>query len=386
MPINNNRKTVTIVDSTLRDGAQAPGVVLSADHRLKIAGLLISAGLTDLDAGIPVMGRDEAKLLKALTDGFPGKRIIAWCRALARDLDAAEKSGCNAVHIAFPLSELQLASVRHNHDWLFASLATLIESARRSFSFVSVGLIDATRADFTMLSRFCRRAEELGADRIRIADTVGILTPAKTMQLFKNLRSFVNLDKIEFHAHNDLGMATANAVTAVDSGVGSISVTVNGLGERAGNAALEEVAMVLHLAGTTRSPIILSKLQELCETVARFSGRPIPPSKPVSGEAVFLHESGIHWSGLLKDPRTFEPYPPSLTGRKRSAPVAGSHSGGATIIALLRRSGIHLSSEEASVVAAKVRLRALELGRSLTIGEVEGAFIRLGGNLSTLSP
>jgi homocitrate synthase NifV len=379
MPCNDSRQHVTIVDSTLRDGAQAPGVVLSASHRLKIADLLIGAGLTDLDAGIPAMGPDEGKLLRTLTNRFPGKRIVAWCRALPKDLDAAEKSGCCAVHIAFPLSELHLASINRNHEWLFSSLAGLVGSARHRFSFVSVGLIDATRADRSLLIRFCQRAEAVSADRVRLADTVGILTPTKTARLFNDLRSVVNLKKIDFHAHNDLGMATANAVTAVDSGVGSISVTVNGLGERAGNAALEEVAIALHLDGTIPCPLDLSKIQELCETVAGFSGRPIPPSKPVSGEAVFLHESGIHWSGLLKDPRTFEPFSPSLTGHKLSAPVAGSHSGGATVIALLRRSGMTLSTAEASLLAAKVRHRAIELGRSLTIREVERACIGQGG-------
>ena len=135
------------------------------------------------------MGPDEEKLLRTLTNRFPGKRIIAWCRALPKDLDAAEKSGCSAVHIAFPLSELHLASINRNHEWLFSSLAGLVGSARHRFSFVSVGLIDATRADRSLLIRFCQRAEAVGADRVRLADTVGILTPTKTARLFNDLRS-----------------------------------------------------------------------------------------------------------------------------------------------------------------------------------------------------
>ena len=365
------RRTVTLVDATLRDGAQSPLVVFSPEQRLQIAGLLIDAGISDFDAGIPAMGADEGTLLGSLTKQFPESRIIAWCRALPGDLEAAEKAECRAVHIAFPLSEKHLAAVGRNHAWLFASLQGLVEAAKRQFTFVSVGSIDATRAEYTLLARFCKIADGAGADRIRIADTLGILTPNKTNQLFDDLRTVITLDKIEFHAHNDLGMATANAITAIDTGVGSVSVTVNGLGERAGNAALEEVAVALHLAGSTDCQIKLSALQKVCEAVAIASRRPIPASKPISGSAIFLHESGIHWNGLLRDPSTFEPYPPALTGRKPSAPVAGSHSGGATITALLSRCGLEISPAEAHLLAARVRICALELGRPLTIGEVE---------------
>jgi len=366
-------RRIVIVDSTLRDGAQAPRVVLTDENRFRLAGLLAAAGVIEIEAGIPAMGDDEIRLLSRMVRHYKRQKIIAWCRARKSDLDAAERAGCRAVHIAFPVSPRQLEATGLDEKCLFDHLCYLSEYAAGKFDFFSVGAIDASRTDLNLLRRFCRSAQIAGAHRVRIADTVGILTPLKTARLIHDLQPVVDLDKMEFHAHNDFGMATANAVTAIESGVGAVSATVNGLGERAGNAALEEVVLSMRQIEGAACTVNPSHLQTLCETVAALTGRAIPASKPVSGSDIFLHESGIHWRAMLDHPDAFEPFAPALTGHTPSEPLAVSHCGGSTVQALFSRRGIAIPRAEARRLAAEFRCRTRKIGRALTDAELNQA-------------
>ena len=230
---------------------------------------------------------------------------------------------------------------------MFDQLERLVPPACGRFAHVSVGAQDASRADPDFLERFVALAADCGSYRVRVADTVGILTPMAAARLIKRLSGVAGALELDFHGHNDMGMATANAVSAAEAGASALSTTVNGLGERSGNAALEEVAMALQFVPERRSGIRTSCLATLCRYVARSSGRPIPPDKPLTGSDAFRHESGIHCAALLKDPLAYQPFHPESVGRKGFEFVLGAHSGSCSIRHILKKAGIEVSTEEA---------------------------------------
>jgi homocitrate synthase NifV len=319
-------KDIYIIDSTLRDGEQAPGVAFSPRDKLQLAEMLAEAGADELEAGTPAMGTEECRVIQNIVKlGLPCK-LSSWCRARRDDLEAACSTTANGVHISFPVSAPLLKTIGKDEGWVFKTLEDLISFARKEFSQVSVGALDATRTDLKFLWRFAESAAACGATRLRIADTVGIASPMRVMRLVRVLRAVSqNLD-IEFHGHNDLGMAAANAISAAQAGAQALSVTVNGLGERAGNAPLEEVALGLPLAAGKSCRIRPEKLQALCSHVAKLCGRSIPADKPVTGSLIFTHESGIHSHGLLQNDLSYQPYRPQLVGRQTRL-VRGKHSG-----------------------------------------------------------
>jgi len=319
-------KDIYIIDSTLRDGEQAPGVAFCRRDKLQLAEMLAEAGVDELEAGIPAMGPEECGIMRDIVKlGLPC-RLTSWCRARYDDLAAAVSAGTYGVHISFPVSTPLLKTIGRDEAWVFETLEELVALACRDFQQVSVGALDATRADMTFLWRFAKIAASCGAARLRLADTVGIATPMQVMRMVRLLRAASQKMNIEFHGHNDLGMAAANAVSAVQAGAQALSVTVNGLGERAGNAPLEEIALALPLAAGKSCRIRPEKLQALCSYVARLSGRTIPPDKPVTGSLIFTHESGIHQHGLRQNDLAYQPYRPQTVGRRMTL-VVGKHSG-----------------------------------------------------------
>jgi homocitrate synthase NifV len=224
---------------------------------------------------------------------------------------------------------------------------TLVRSAAGHFDRVSVGAQDATRADSGFLRQVAALVKEAGGHRLRIADTVGISRPAAVGELIRSIKAAVPDLELEFHGHNDLGMATANALSALEAGAESVSVTVNALGERAGNAALEQVVMALAGHPDLTTSVDTTRLLPLCRLVALASCQQIPPSQPVVGERVFTHESGIHCHAMFKDTRAYEPFEPSRVGRIDRRFVLGTHSGASAIVHLLAQAGIQVSSSQA---------------------------------------
>lgn len=359
-----------IIDTTLRDGEQAPGVVFSSAEKTQIACLLADAGVNELEIGYPAISNDERNTIRKIAALNLPVRLTCWARAKWQDIEDACMCDTEAIHISFPVSALYLQLMEKDYTWVQRQLQELIPKAKKYFSIVSVGAQDATRADPEMLKSFVLDAESCGADRVRIADTVGIATPTSVMNLVNRLKS-VSPAALEFHAHNDLGMATANAYTALEAGCHAVSVSVTGLGERAGNAALEELAIALKLSGKYQTRIDTRKLSHLCEVVSKASGRVIEPQKPVVGKSAFQHESGIHCAALLKNPLSYQPFLPAQVGRGNHELVIGKHSGSASLQHYFSGRGIMITRSEANHLLSSVRTTASEKKRALLPEELE---------------
>ncbi len=367
-------KQLWIIDSTLRDGEQAPGVSFSPRDKLRIVEGLSLAGVPEIECGTPAMGEAECREIEALVSMRLPVRLTGWCRARTADLDAAARCGLHSVHIALPISEIQLAAMELPEDWPTQTLPAIAAYARERFQYVSVGAQDASRAPFERLLGFVQLAAECGAHRARIADTVGAWNPMEAYAAFQKLVAANASITLEFHGHNDLGMATANAIAAIEGGADCVSVTVNGLGERAGNAALEQVVAAVHHSLCLGSGIRLDKLAELCRFVAHASGRPVPVGQPITGSAVFRHESGIHCSALLRNSRAFQLFPPEDVGCPAEEFVIGKHSGTASIVHTLAAHGIVTSRETARKLRDPIRAFVTQTKRSLTPGELASLF------------
>jgi homocitrate synthase NifV len=214
---------IWIIDTTLRDGEQAPGVCFTPEQRIMIAQMLDAAGVNELEAGIPAMGPDVVKGIKAIAGLGLKSRVTGWCRATKADIEAAERCGLNSIHISFPLSKRLLGVFNKDIFWLMNAVDEIVPFACKRFPFVSVGAQDAARCEMVNLLRFTVRASVHGAYRVRIADTVGIASPFEVYDLVKEIKSSCDME-IEFHGHNDLGMASANALAAVEAGACAVSV------------------------------------------------------------------------------------------------------------------------------------------------------------------
>lgn len=338
-------KPLHIIDTTLRDGEQAPGVVFSFDEKMKIAALLDEAGVKELEVGTPIMGECEQLVIREIIRAGFHFKSTCWGRSTEEDMLAAEKTGASRMNISFPVSDIQQKAIGKSRAWVMDRVKPMMAFARERFDFVAVGAQDASRADREFLKEFISACLAEGANRIRIADTVGTLNPLSTMELFGWLTSLFPGVEFEFHGHNDLGMATANTVSAALAGCQTASLTVNGLGERAGNACLEEVAAAMRVSANSDCGIHLDKLQELCRAVEAASLRKIHDSKPIVGEMICRHESGIHCRSLVKDQMSYQAFNPELFGRKTEL-VFGKHSGSGGLNHFLKSKGIHLAKEQ----------------------------------------
>ncbi|WP_425803436.1 homocitrate synthase [Desulfitobacterium sp. Sab5] len=359
------KKHLTIVDTTLRDGEQTAGVVFSNQEKLMIARMLDELGVQQIEAGIPVMGGDEQRVIKQIVKSGLKASIMGWNRAVIKDIQTSLDCGCDAVAISISTSDIHIEhKLKTTREDVLERMVKATEFAKKNGVYISVNAEDASRSDMDFLVRFAQEAKNAGADRLRYCDTVGILDPFTTHERISQLIERTGLD-IEMHTHNDFGMATANALAGVKAGATHVGVTVNGLGERAGNAALEEVVMALkHLLDTDLN-FVTERFVEVSEFVARASGRELPAWKAIVGRNMFAHESGIHADGALKNPLTYEVFKPEEVGLERQI-VIGKHSGTASIKAKFREEyAQEITDEEAAEILKRVRAMAVDMKRSL---------------------
>jgi len=360
---------VIIDDTTLRDGEQTAGVVFSLEEKKQIARMLDSMGVQELECGIPAMGEDEKKAVRALVDLGLNARLITWNRAVESDIQASIDAGVRAVDVSLSVSDIHIMNkLRKSRAWVREQLKRALDFAKSHDLYVSVGGEDASRADLEFVAELMATAKDLGADRFRFCDTLGILDPFTTYEKVRYLRQRVDLD-LEVHTHNDLGMATANAIAGVKAGARFVNTTVNGLGERAGNAALEEVVMALKHACGVDPGIDTKQFVEISRFVGQASCRPVPEWKAVVGERVFSHESGLHADGVLKNPSNYEGFSPEEVGLSRYM-VLGKHSGSHGLIHRLEGLGIEMSRLEATLLLDQVRSFSQRNKRPLTDSEL----------------
>ena len=356
-----------INDTTLRDGEQTPGVAFTAAEKAAIAAALQAAGVDEIEAGTPAMGEQEVCAIAAVVQAAPNSRVAAWCRMTEADVAAALRAGVRYANLSVSVSDRQIAAkYPGGRQEVLDRIARVVPLALDQGLTVSVGGEDSSRADEDFLQTVIDAIAAAGAYRFRFADTLGVLDPFTTDATFRRLRARTDLD-LEFHGHDDLGLATANTLAALRGGATHASVCVLGLGERAGNAALEQVAAAIPRLGIGRVRTVMAELPNLAEVVASAACRTIPQGQPIVGETAFTHESGIHVSGLLRDPGTYEALDPALFGRERRL-LLGKHSGSAAV-----RDALHdLDIPQLALPDLLVRLRAYaeRVKRSVTRDEV----------------
>ncbi len=356
---NEEMPYIIFSDTTLRDGEQMPGASLKPEEKLLIAQALAGAGLLSVEVGFPASSPDEVEAARLIAEKVEGPVLLGFARCLEGDIDAAaealagaapDKRGINLFVATSPIHRDH--KLNKSRSQLIEMIIRAVEYAKRRFHIVAFAAEDASRTEPDFLAQVYSEAIAAGATTIGFPDTLGLMTPEQVRDTIRRLQDEVRgIEKVflAVHFHNDLGLATANSLAAVEQGVQVIQCTVNGIGERAGNAALEEVvtALVVHQDRFRRQVTVNpTRLTELSRLVSRLTGVPVGPNKAVIGDNIFATEAGIHQDGLLKHPETYLPFPPELVGAEGIRLVLGKHSGRAAFEKRLAELGIQLDRQE----------------------------------------
>ena len=347
------RSKLKVLDTTLRDGEQTPGVALSADQKLEIARALDELGVDIIEAGAAITSEGERKAIKLVSNAGLDAEICSFVRAARADIDAALACDVDSVHLVVPTSDIHLKyKLKKTRQEVKGMALDAAQYALDHGLIVELSSEDASRTEYAFLLDVLSAAARLGVQRVCACDTVGVLTPEKSRELFSNLAKKLKVP-VATHCHNDFGMATANTVSAVLGGAGEFHATINGLGERGGNAALEEVVLTLSKFYDIKTGVKLNQLYKVSNLVERITGMPVSPTKPVVGENAFAHGAGIHTHGVLAEPSTYEPIPPELVGQHRKI-VFGKLSGSHAIESELKRMGLKPTKKQVDEIFGQI--------------------------------
>ena len=359
-------RRITIFDTTLRDGEQSPGASMNLAEKLEVAEALAGLGVDVIEAGFPFSSPGDFEAVREVAKLVRGVEVCGLSRSRREDIDVTWESLKPAeqprIHIFLATSSIHLEhKLRKSTEEVVAMAVESVRYARSLAPKVEFSPEDASRTDIDFLCRVVEAVIDVGATSVNIPDTVGYTTPPEMYERIKALINRVpNIDKtvISVHCHNDLGMATANSLAAVMAGAGQIECTINALGERAGNCALEEVVMAMKTRAdiyNTRTNIVTNRLVPVSRLVSTITGLRVPRNKAIVGQNAFAHESGIHQDGMLKNPATYEIMTPEDVGFQKSDLVLGKHSGRAALIDRARTLGHELTPEQVDVVFAEFK-------------------------------
>ncbi len=358
-----------IVDTTLREGEQAARVYFDLAEKLHIISLLDKIGIDEIELGIAVKNPEMDRLFRQAREEINGPNLSLWCRCTDSDIKESLRLCPDVLAMSIPVSDIQIENkLGRDRKWVLDRVYNGIRQVKdEAPCYVSLGLEDASRADIGFVEEVCSLAQTEGADRIRFADTLGVMDPVTMFETIMRLTSQFYID-IGVHTHNDFGMATANAISAMAAGADFADVTVNGLGERAGNAALEEVvAFLVKRRGIDRYG--LRYLLSLSDYVSKISHIPVCPKRPVVGRDIFTCESGIHIDGILKDPSNYEPYGPSEVCLKRQF-LVGKKIGINALRYKLKTLGIDAGGRFLEELLMKVKKQSSQQKADLTDREI----------------
>jgi homocitrate synthase NifV len=362
-------KDIKIDDTTLRDGEQTAGVVFANDEKIHIAKMLDKVGVHQIESGIPAMGGDEKEAIKKIASLDLNCSVLAWNRPVKNDIQASVECGVDAVALSISSSDIHIEhKLMKSREWVLETMKAGVDFAKSHNLYVSVNAEDASRSDMEFLLQFARTARDAGADRLRYCDTLGILDPFETFLRVKNIIDIIGID-IEMHTHNDFGMAIANAIAGIKAGATYVNTTINGLGERAGNAAFEEFVMALKFVEGVDLGINTNHFRNLSEYVARASNRVLPTWKPVVGGNLFVYEDENKVKGVLSDPATYELFKETDVGLERQY-VPGKYSGIDSIKQKMKSLGQKVDDKQARELAEIIRNKTVASKRSLFDSEI----------------
>ena len=359
---------VRIFDTTLRDGEQSPGVSITPEQKLQIAIKLDRLGVDAIEAGFPIVSHGEVEAIRNIKKSGLNAEICGLARTLSSDIDLVIDCDLSYVHTFIATSDIHMQyKLKMAPEEVIQKAVNAVEYAKSHGLQVEFSAEDATRSDLTFLTKVFRAVGEAGADRIDIPDTVGYATPEFISNLVGMIKAQISVP-ISLHCHNDFGLAVANSIAGINAGATCAHVTVNGLGERAGNASLEEFVMALQCLYKKEHNINTKLLYETSKSVSNIMGIAVQANKAIIGENAFGHESGIHTHGILNNPLTYEPIDPEMVGRKRWL-QAGKHAGAHGIRAMLEDFGIECTDEQLHKIVKKQKNLA-DKGKSISTAEL----------------